>query len=54
MKATLVTMGVAAILVLAISAAIIAAAPYVAMGIVVAGIYAWYCEDDPSDKDKPP
>lgn len=53
MKATLAWLGVVATVVLALTAAIMAAAPYLAMGIVVAGLFAWFCNDDPDDKEKP-
>lgn len=56
MQAALVWLGAAAIAVLAITAAIMAAAPYLAMGIVFACIWAmatnW--DDDGSDKKDPP
>lgn len=44
-----------AALVLALTAAIMAAAPYLAGAIVVAGFIAYHCGDEESDeKDKPP
>lgn len=52
MKTTLGVLGVVAIMVLAISAAIMAAAPYLAIAIVGAGIWA-YCTSD-SDDNTPP
>lgn len=44
-----------AALVLALTAAIMAAAPYLAGAIVVAGFIAYHCgEDESDDKKKPP
>lgn len=56
MRAALAWLGAAAIAMLAITAAIMAAAPYLALGIVVACFWAMATnsDDDGSDKQEPP
>lgn len=56
MKAPLIVLGGAAALVLLITAAIVAVAPYLAGATVLAGLFAYLSgeEEDNEDKNKPP